>query len=144
MSIRGWVASVVALALSSAHAEEPGIVLVRSPPGLAKKVAYRITAELRVPPTWNGHSILVVVRPLDPGALDAAWKGVFEDDAPDDSKRWPETQTLVGTRKFEVRIDDGRGRVVSVLAPGLQPLIIAFEPQDASVVLYVARSTSAD
>ena len=32
---------------------------------------------------------------------------------------------------------DGQGRLVVVLAPGLKMLMVAFEPQDASVALYL-------
>ena len=106
---------------------------LRAPPGQAKKDAYSIKAELRVPSVRRGHSILVSVTPLDPGGLDQELT-----DSQEDPMRWLETQTLVGTRTFEVKIEDGRGRILAVLAPGLTPFTVAFDAQDASVVFYLS------
>ncbi|HZW88238.1 MAG TPA: hypothetical protein VFF12_04100 [Myxococcaceae bacterium] len=95
----------------------------------AKK--HRIAVELKVPSAWKGHSILVQVWPFAPGELDQCYE---------DGGGEPERHTLMDARKLDLEITDGRGRIITVLAPGLEPLMVAFEPQDASVALYLAPS----
>jgi hypothetical protein len=41
-------------------------------------------------------------------------------------------------------VRDGKGRVIAVLAPGLKMLIVVFEPQDASVALYLEPTKKGD
>lgn len=121
----------VALATVLSMCGNEALVLVRTPPDQARSTAkkHRISVELKVPATWKGHSILVQVWPFEPGTLDACFEdtGVAE----------PERYTLVGTRTLDLEVKDGKGRVIVVLAPGLRILMVAFEPQDASVALYL-------
>jgi hypothetical protein len=120
-----------ALAVVLSMCGNEALVLVRTPPDQLKSIAkpHRISIELKVPPTWKGHPILVQAWPFAPGTLDECHTdgGVAE----------PERYTLAGTRKLDLEIKDGRGRVIVVLAPGLKMLMVAFEPQDASVALYL-------
>jgi hypothetical protein len=128
----------VALATVLSMCGNEALVLVRTPPDQAKSTAkkHRIAVELKVPSTWKGHSILVQVWPFAPGTLDDCYEGggVAE----------PERYTLVSTRKLELEVKDGQGRVIVVLAPGLKMLMVAFEPQDASVALYLEPLKKSD
>ena len=126
---------VLATLLSMCGNEE--LVLVRTPPDQPKSTAkkHQITVELKVPTTWKGYSILVQVWPFAPGELDACLE---------DGGGEPERYTLVSTRKLDLEVKDGQGRVVVVLAPGLKTLKVAFEPQDASVALYLEPSKNGD
>lgn len=121
----------VALATVLSMCGNEALVLVRTPPDQARSTAKRhtISVELKVPTTWKGHSILVQVWSFAPGALDEC----FQDSGDAESERY----TLTSRRKLDLEVKDGKGRVIVVLAPGLKMMMVAFEPQDASVALYL-------
>jgi hypothetical protein len=102
-------------------------VLIRTPagPSTASKKPHRLKAELRVPSSWKGYSILVRSWRFGPGELDRCYE---------DGGAEPDRQTLVGMRSVEIVIHDGLGSDLRA-RPWAQTTSGGLRTQDASVVL---------